>query len=362
VDFDELNRSIFGHLPRNISLGCYLACYIGHATDHDVRYNSASGGLVTALLIFALEEHLIDGALVTRMSKDRPLEAEPFIARTKEEIKDAAKSKYCPVPANVALTEILQSQGKYAVVGLPCHIHGIRKAEECSEVLRERVVLHIGIACSLGWRFQATEKLLQGLGIQTEDVERLDYRGAGWPGRMMIQLRNGREKAIPLGEYYTQLAPFPVTRCTLCSDHFGELADVSCGDAWVPEVMESDKIGSSFVICRTEKAEQLLKSATSKGKLELSELGIDEVLASQNNAVFKKKSLLARMTLFRMVGKKVPAYRQELRKPELSDYSKAVKFYVARRILRGDNRFILNLFRLIQRWKNKTKGKMSTSQ
>ena len=41
----------------------------------------ASGGLVSSLLIFALEEGLIDGALVTRMREDNPLRPEPFIAR-----------------------------------------------------------------------------------------------------------------------------------------------------------------------------------------------------------------------------------------------------------------------------------------
>ena len=41
----------------------------------------------------------------------------------------ATKSKYCPVPANVRIKKILRRNGKFAVVGLPCHIHGVRKAE-----------------------------------------------------------------------------------------------------------------------------------------------------------------------------------------------------------------------------------------
>ena len=103
VDFRHLNLEIFGKEPEDILIGNYLNCYIGHATDYDIRYNSASGGLVTQLLIFALEEGIIDGALVTGMKKDNPLEPEPFIARTREEIIEASKSKYCPVPANICL-------------------------------------------------------------------------------------------------------------------------------------------------------------------------------------------------------------------------------------------------------------------
>ncbi|MCK4454585.1 4Fe-4S binding protein, partial [Candidatus Parcubacteria bacterium] len=83
VDFKTLNLEIFGKEPEDVLIGNYLNCYVGHATNYDIRYNSASGGLITQLLIFALEEGIIDGALVTRMKRDSPLEPEPFIARTK---------------------------------------------------------------------------------------------------------------------------------------------------------------------------------------------------------------------------------------------------------------------------------------
>lgn len=67
VDFKQFNLNIYGKDQEDSLLGNYLNCYIGHATDYDIRYNSASGGLVTALLISALEEGIINGALVTRM-------------------------------------------------------------------------------------------------------------------------------------------------------------------------------------------------------------------------------------------------------------------------------------------------------
>ena len=70
VDFKKLNQEIFGKQPEDILLGNYLNCYIGHATDYNIRYNSSSGGLVTALLIFALEEGLIDGALISKVRGD----------------------------------------------------------------------------------------------------------------------------------------------------------------------------------------------------------------------------------------------------------------------------------------------------
>src|SRR5690606_8382981 len=112
-----LNMRVFGREPDDPLLGNYEACYVGHSMDDKIRYDSSSGGMITQILLYLLEEGLIDGALVTRMNPERPLEPEPFIARTPEDIIEARGSKYCPVPANVALREIIEEPGRYAVVG-----------------------------------------------------------------------------------------------------------------------------------------------------------------------------------------------------------------------------------------------------
>ena len=47
VGFKELKLEVFEKEPKDILIGHYLNCYIGHSTDYDIRYNSASGGLVS---------------------------------------------------------------------------------------------------------------------------------------------------------------------------------------------------------------------------------------------------------------------------------------------------------------------------
>lgn len=242
VNFKDLNLSIFGQEPKDILLGNYLNCYTGYATDYKIRYNSASGGLVTTLLIFALEEGVVDGVLVTKMNEENPLRPHPFIARNREEIISAAKSKYCPVPANVALKQILEDEGKYAVVGLPCHIQGIRKAEMINKKLNERIILHVGLFCAKTISFLGTQFLLRRIGVRKEEVKKLDYRGEGWPGSMTIQLKNKQRKLLNLTSYYdSKFSSFVPWRCTLCVDGASELADISFGDAWLPEVKKTIK-------------------------------------------------------------------------------------------------------------------------
>ena len=344
LDFEDLNASLFGDIPEEPILGKYLGVYIGHATDHKVRHDGASGGLVTALLICALEEGLIDGALVTRMRADRPLEAEPFIARTRQDIMAAARSKYCPVPANVAVKTLLAEEGRFAVVGLPCHIQGIRLAEQRIEGLKERVRYRISLTCSLNYSFRGTEHILKGLGIAPRSVRALEYRGRGWPGSMLIRTNDGTDTIVPLADYYGQLEPYSLGRCTLCSDLFGELSDLSCGDARTREAVRADKSGSSFAVTRTPEAEELLERAAAQEAVCLSELALRELLASQTHAAFKKRKLESRMRLMRLAGKRVPHYCQKLSEPVEGDFLDSLRFYVRRLALGSGDGFLSQVF------------------
>ena len=328
VDFKELNLEIFGKESEDILIGNYLDCYIGHSTNYDIRYNSASGGLVTQLLIFALEEGLIDGALVTRMKKENPLEPEPFIARTGEEIIEASKSKYCPVPANIALKEILNSKEgeKFAVVGLPCHLQGIRKAEQKNKKLKERIVLHLGLFCHHGVNFIGTEFLLQKLDIRKEDIVKFDYRGQGWPGSMLIELKNGDRQSTPHYWTYPALYFFIPDRCMLCSDALADLADISFGDAWLPELY-ADRIGSSVIISRTKIGEQLLQRMRERNKVELKPISVKKVVESQKSILyFKKKSLAARRKISQIRHMHTPLDNTSLLPVHMIDYILAICF------------------------------------
>jgi len=136
----------------------------------------------------------------------------------------------------------LKENGRFAVVGLPCHIQGIRKAEKVCETLEKRTVLHIGLMCSHTVNFFGTEFILEKMRIQKERVSELSYRGRGWPGSMLIQARNCSNLTIPLigswNAYWSIFSSFFFTplRCIMCPDQTNELADISIGDAWLPEL------------------------------------------------------------------------------------------------------------------------------
>lgn len=109
-------------------VGRYEKCFTGYSNDFEVRFHSASGGMVSQFLIWLLENKKIDGAVVTRFDQDSPLLVKTFIATTREDIISARSSKYAPVTLNRVAQDIKAASGsRYVIVGLPCHIQGLRK-------------------------------------------------------------------------------------------------------------------------------------------------------------------------------------------------------------------------------------------
>jgi coenzyme F420 hydrogenase subunit beta len=309
--------NIFGRQPDDAKLGNYISCFVGYSRNTKIRHDSASGGLASQILISALEAGVIDGALVTRMRSDRPLETEAFIARNKDEILESARSKYCPVTLGEGLRTILKSKGRYAFVGLPCHIHGIRKFERINKTVRERIVLHVGLMCAHTLSYNGTEFLLEKFGIERKQVKDIAYRGNGWPGSMNVKTNAGAEFSVPLmGSWKAYWSPFSCffftpSRCLTCVDQTNELADVSLGDAWLPE-LNSDEVGTSIIVTRTEIAEVLLRRMASEARIYLKEVSCHKVEQSQAlNLKYKKGDIKIRLRFLQMVGQKIPEYRPD---------------------------------------------------
>lgn len=342
VGSEAFNEVVFGKKPKDPLVGHYLHSYAGCATKREIRRNSSSGGLVTQILTFALNNGLIDGALVTSVDPRSPLEPRPIIARHAEEVISAAGSKYCPVAANEALKEILDTDGKYAVVGLPCQIRGVRKAELINAKLKSRITLHLGIFCGASSTFGATRFLLKRLGVAETDVEDIKYRSEGWPGRLTVQTSTGMT-SINYPDYYDcRFGAFIPWRCTMCSDLMNELADISFGDAWLPEFAD-DVLGTSIIISRSDSGEDILREMQRREIIGLAPLSTDQVITSQNDAIsFKKREVSARLKMLKLLGKKTPTFSNECQGSRSSAaYLKNVFLYSQRVLAASERRWLL---------------------
>jgi coenzyme F420 hydrogenase subunit beta len=307
-------------------VGHYLKCFTGYSNDQDIRYHSASGGMVCQFLIWLLETKQIDGAVVTRFNKEKDLLVESFIATTREEIIAARSSKYAPVSLHGTATAIKQAEGsRYVVVGLPCHLQGFSKLMAIDRKLREKVVGLFGIYCSSGRSFYLTEHVFKERGIQPERLTYFQYRDEGCLGSMVARVR--MEKGIRKNnisetflynkdevykeryqKYYHPLRSFFIPkRCLFCIDHFAEMGDISFGDIHIQPYIQ-DKIGVNSLVVRSCEWLDLLRECARQGVVTLDEISVDTLNDSQKMAKKKKGRNARFIALNKRFGGKTPEY------------------------------------------------------
>lgn len=326
----------------NKMVGRYEKCFTGYSNDFEVRYHSASGGMVSQFLIWLLENKKIDGAVVTRFDQENSLLVKTFIATTREDIIAARSSKYAPVTLNRAVQDIKAASGsRYVIVGLPCHIQGLRKLMEIDKKLRDKVVGLFGIYCSCGRSFYMTEQVFKERGIPKDKITYFQYRDKGCLGKMVVKVPEGDANTIRVinnnsdsvlsnevrsykehyQSYYHPLRSFFIPRrCLFCIDHYAELSDISFGDIHIKPYSD-DKIGVNSIIVKNKTWLSLLEECQKAGAIYLDEVPFKTISDSQKMS-FKKKG---RNGAFINIGKKlgwvVPQYDVDyLRQPTMHDW------------------------------------------
>ncbi len=319
VNIPELEKFIFGRerLEGIPDLGIYLEALAAWSTDPAVRKRGAGGGLVTSLLVYALEQGIIDCALVAGFRQNDPCRTEAQLAASKDEILAAAQSKYACVPVNAILNRALaQGYRRIAVVGLPCHIHGLRKMQYAGEpaLLAKSIVLMVGLFCASQFYFEGTRHLIvEHLGLpDLHGITSMSYRGGDWPGHLVVDLRDGRRLILDRHRYmyHHLMSAFKRDRCEMCVDWSSELADLSVGDYWEPCAQSGETAGTSSCLVRTPAGREIITGALRNGYIETTEIEASR-LATGIGYELKKHAAAFRLKQRRRFGWPTPDYHRE---------------------------------------------------
>jgi coenzyme F420 hydrogenase subunit beta len=288
--------------------GPVLDLYECWATDPTVRYRGSSGGVVTALAAHAVTSGAAVGALQVRARADDPLRNETVLNQTYEDIVSAAGSRYSPASPGERLDLVESAEGPCVIVGKPCDVASVREAANRRQPLAEKIAFTIGIFCAGTSSTRATEKVIRQLGVEPEDVERLDYRGEGWPGRFRIRTADGRARSLSYAESWGgTLTHHRQWRCMICPDHTGEFADLSVGDPWYRTVRD-DEPGRSLVVVRTEAGRKALMAALRDGAIEGGPLPLERLPESQPSLSKTRGAVWARVLTLRLAGLRAPDF------------------------------------------------------
>jgi coenzyme F420 hydrogenase subunit beta len=230
------------------------------------------GGVVSAILIAALEAGEIDGALVARENPATPWRGVPFIATTTEELLERAGSYYNQTLALGALDLErfgLADDARIAIVGTPCEIQGLRALQARSwrtgNSRIEAVTLAIALMCTKSFDYRKLMlRMVQGeRRIQLSNVGKVDVVH----GRFQVFSHNGD---VMIDEPVKNFHGAALKGCDECADFLGRGADISVGSVGSEE-------GYSSVLVRTEVGEAALARVIDQ--LEVVELDRPEALA-----------------------------------------------------------------------------------
>lgn len=309
IDFDHYARLFQLGGNRMELIGRYDELLSGWAADWTTRWLGSSGGVGTALVEAALEEGIADAALLTSCGGDRGLVLSATHVYAPAGVSEAAGSRYLMLPLAASLREVETSGLRYVVVGLPCHIQGVRLLQERSPVLRANIVGTVSLLCGMVQTPGAVVRALRRSGLTLGSGDSLlRMRGRGWPGTVQVKRADGSTaNANYRGFYDARFQSEILRRCRWCPDATGMLADISLGDAWPARGAPASGLGESLIVVRGSRGGALLECA--RDRLVLTTRTAQEFRDSQAHLWrLKQRIVPALIAAARHAGARVPEY------------------------------------------------------
>lgn len=307
LDYDRLREQHTG--PWHPLLGPYLEVFEGYATDPEMRFRASSGGVLSAIALYCLEQEGMEAVFHTAMDEKKPWLNRTARSTTREAILRSAGSRYAPSSPCEALREIETAKNSCVFIGKPCDAAAVYHARHIRPKLDRTLGLVLSFFCAGTPVTKATLDYLALASVSQETVNSIRYRGNGWPGNFEVLYEGGQSKREysykeSWGWLARQRRPF---RCSLCPDGMGEFADISCGDAWHLHRGE-DNPGVSSIVVRTPRGREILNRAINAGYVCLQPSDPERILSGQGLQK-RRKELHGRLLALRLTGWPRPFYR-----------------------------------------------------
>jgi coenzyme F420 hydrogenase subunit beta len=240
-----------------------------------------AGGVVSAIMAFALENDLIDSAILTDREGLVPV---PKIATSSREVVECAGSKYMAAPTVAAVNRgVREGYSRMGFVGTPCQVTAL--AQMRSNPLdrpdfMDPVALVVGLFCT--WALD-TRKLISMLSkrVDIAGIRKMDIPPP--PAEIFVLETDDGRLEIPLDE----IRPLVPAGCLVCPDMTSEWADISVG------VLEGEPEWNTLVI-RSEKGNEIVEKAVSEGWLQTGEIPEESLEHLRFAASNKRKRSLAK--------------------------------------------------------------------
>lgn len=185
------------------------------------------------------------------------------------------------------LKQVIETPGRYLLVGVPCFIKAFHLLSEHVPILKERIVFTLGLVCghlktdrfakAIGWQ----------MGIHPSQLESIDFRvklpnaNASSYGAAVRGIGQLEETIVPMKDILVRNwghGLFRYEACDYCDDVLAETADITIGDAWLPEYVADGK-GTNIIVVRNSLIRDLINRNASE--LAFNAISAEKVYQSQ---------------------------------------------------------------------------------
>lgn len=301
---DELSNIFFPEIEnKDTKIGKYLACFSGYIKEHQFREKGSSGGFGKWLGYILLKENMIDYFIQVAPNQTNDSKKPLFnyaIFSNKDDVINGSKSSYYPVTLDSIIKTIKETNGRYAITGVPCFIKTIRLISVEDEIFKKRIIYTIGIVCGAMKSANQSKMIGWQLGVRPENLVSIDFRRKHkdrpasnkiyqvWSNLDSIERYNDASKIF--GTDWCGF--FHPKACDFCDDLVGETADISMGDAWLPQFV-NDPNGTSIIVIRNKDILQLFNRYKSLNKLKIDSLQAEDVAKSQEGGFRHRREALS---------------------------------------------------------------------
>ncbi len=245
----EADDFMFGrHRSADEPSGIFKDVILTRASDDFVHQTGQDGGLVSAILIWALEHGYIDAALTSYVGEGdgNQWTASPGVAFNRDDVLRGAGSRYTYSANTLAYGDAIEAGAtKIALVGMSCQssILPVAKSRKVGKV-GNRFALNIGLLCSKSF----DEAIFEELFDQKYGLDRHNIRKTNIKGVFQIWTHDGGYYEINLKECHA----WTREGCNYCPDFAAEHADISTGgigkyNDWTLTIVRTD-IGREIIM------------------------------------------------------------------------------------------------------------------
>ena len=238
---------------------------LARSKDPKVLEVCQDGGLVSSLLIAAVEKKLVKGAILSGVKEGMPFYPDVRVAYSREEILACAGSRYSfsdrlvfgmgLAGAYWLAEKVKDREAHFAFVGLPCQVQAVRLMQmlpnppvSWSEAIR----YVIGLFCTETFTYEGLKSYLASHGIELDQVRKTNIKA----GEFVVELKTGEVRELDL----KPLLQHRREGCNVCWDFSAEFADISVGSLGLR--------GWNIAIIRSERGEELFSTAREAGLIE----------------------------------------------------------------------------------------------